>query len=382
MATNKTVEPNWQVTETEFRPEFSRKFESILCQGNGYMGVRAATEEDYEKTVRYTLVAGTFDKMERKNTTELPNGADTTAVELTVDGIPLKLKEGNYTDYCRSLNLRDGILRRSFVWMPKEGVRLQFTSERFVSLANKHLLGQKVTVKLLEGEAEVILESGIRGGERYGDPHFLDMESRQEGDILQYAETTHESGITFVTGAWVTVQCLDAEGRSISRKTEARLLPDRILSGCREKLRAGESLVMEKLCRIATTRDKDFVCGDDWDREALLRIEKENMQALKRTCYAAQRDASGKCWEALWQEKDIAICGDADADQLSFRFAVYHLTIMAPIHDNRMNIGAKGLSGKGYFGHTLPCPRRYGRNTPYRTDPLRRCSYGCRGWVP
>ena len=353
MATNKTVGPNWQITETQFRPEFCRKYESIMCQGNGYMGVRAATEEDYEKTVRYTLVAGTFDKMERKNTTELPNSADTTAVELAVDGIPLKLEEGNYTDYCRTLNLRNGVLSRSFVWMPKEGVRVQFTSERFVSLADKHLLGQKVTVKLLEGEAEVCVKSGIRGGERYGDPHFLDMESRLEGDILQYAETTHESGITFVTSAWVTASRIDAGGRRLACETEERLLPDRILSGRTEKLHTGESLVIEKLCRIATTRDKNFVYGDDWDREVLIRTEKEKMQALKKTCYDAQRDISAACWEALWQEKDITICGNADTDQLSFRFAVYHLTIMAPIHDNRMNIGAKGLSGKGYFGHTF-----------------------------
>lgn len=353
MAMKQTAESAWQVTETEFRPEFARKFESILCQGNGYMGIRAATEEDYEKTVRYTLVAGTFDKMERKNTTELPNGADTTAVELTVDGIPLKLEEGNYTDYCRTLDLRDGVLRRSFVWMPREGVRVKFASERFVSLADRHLLGQRITVELLEGEAEVCLESGIRGGVRYGDPHFLDMESRLEGDILQYAETTHESGITFVTGAWVKLECLDAEGRRTACETEARLLRDRSLSGGTKTLRAGETLVMEKLCRIATTRDRDFVCGDDWDREALISREKENMQALRSTCYRVQRDLSAACWEKLWQEKDITIRGNADTDQLSFRFAVYHLTVMAPVHDNRMNIGAKGLSGKGYFGHTF-----------------------------
>ena len=59
---------NWLIRETEIHPEAPRKFESIMCQGNGYMGVRAATDESYEKTVRYTLVAGTFDKMEKKNT--------------------------------------------------------------------------------------------------------------------------------------------------------------------------------------------------------------------------------------------------------------------------------------------------------------------------
>lgn len=40
-------------------------------------------------------------------------------------------------------------------------------------------------------------------------------------------------------------------------------------------------------------------------------------------------------------------------DQLAIRFAQYHMQLMSPAHDNRMNIGAKGLSGEGYKGHTF-----------------------------
>lgn len=344
---------NWHIRETEFLPEYARKYESIMCQGNGYMGVRAATDEDYEKTVRYTLVAGTFDRMEKKNTTELPNGADTTWVSLTADGIPLSLTEGSFRDYCRSLNLHDGVLTRGFLWQPREGLLLRIMSERFVSLADRHVMGLRFSVQAVEGSAAVCLQSGIRGGERYGEPHFLDMESRLEGDILQYAETTHESGITFVTGAHVTASYLDASGNVTALKCEPQLLPDRILSGFCRQLAAGETVVLEKLCRVATTRDNDFVCGDDWEREALLRREKEEMQRLKKQSYASAKQASAQMWEKLWQERDIAITGNAAEDLLAYRFAVYHLTIMAPIHDNRMNIGAKGLSGKGYMGHTF-----------------------------
>ena len=340
---------NWLLRETEIHPEAPRKFESIMCQGNGYMGVRAATDESYEKTVRYTLVAGTFDKMEKKNTTELPNGADTTAVYLTADGVELALNEENHCRYERRLDLRSGLLSREFEWSPRAGLRLWFRSERFVSLADRHLLGQKITVKVLEGQTELSLETGIRGGERYGEPHFLDMESRLEGELLQYAETTHESGITFVTSAWVNGR---RNGARIG--LQPRLLPDRIVSGTKQTLAAGEELVLEKLCRIATTRDKDFVAdSDDWEREVLLRREKDEMCRIRRLSFDNAFATSRERWAQLWQEKDIALIGNANADQLAYRFAVYHLTIMAPIHDNRMNIGAKGLSGKGYFGHTF-----------------------------
>ena len=116
----KTAESTWRVYQWDADPLVCRKFESILCQGNGYLGVRAATEEDGEETVRYALVAGTFDRMTSKNSNELPNGADVTALELSADGIGLQLTEGNHSDHCRYLDLRDGVLHRNFRWMPRD----------------------------------------------------------------------------------------------------------------------------------------------------------------------------------------------------------------------------------------------------------------------
>ncbi len=346
---------NWLVRETEFRPEHPRKYESILCQGNGYMGIRAATEESYEKTVRYTLVAGTFDRMERKNTTELPNTADTTAVSIKADGVKLSLNGENYRDYERTLDLRNGLLERSFLWTPRQGLTLAVRTRRFVSMSNLHLTGQRVELRVLEGQTELELETGIRGGERYGDPHFLDMEARLEKDVLQYAETTHESGISFVLSALVSARLQEEDGTGRILKGEPRLYADGIKMGYDLTLCQGQTLVVEKLSRVATTRDKDFQCADDWEREALLRREKEQMRKLKGISFEEELEKSARCWEKIWQQKDMTITGGEKAaeDLLAFRFAVYHLTIMAPVHDHRMNIGAKGLSGKGYFGHTF-----------------------------
>ena len=40
-------------------------------------------------------------------------------------------------------------------------------------------------------------------------------------------------------------------------------------------------------------------------------------------------------------------------DQLALRFALYHLAIMAKTDDSRVGIGAKGMSGEGYKGHSF-----------------------------
>ena len=50
---------------------------------------------------------------------------------------------------------------------------------------------------------------------------------------------------------------------------------------------------------------------------------------------------------------DIEIESKNPYDQLAIRFAQYHLLNMAPKHDSRYGIGAKGLSGEGYKGHSF-----------------------------
>ena len=337
----------WLVREGEFSPESIRKYESILCQGNGYMGVRASLEESYERTSRCTLVAGTFDWAAHKNTTELPASADTTAVHLTADGIPLALTAENMESHGRSLDLRNGLLRRKFIWVPRPGLRLEIASERFVSLHDRHLLGQQFRVTVLEGQTELSLETGIRNDETPEKAHFRNNECLAEGDILQHTAMTHESGITFVTSAYVTVQMQTGDGEKTPVQMKQKQSPTQILTCCEPVLGKGQTLVMEKLCRIATSRDLDCETPG-----TLSQRELQAMDALKAKGYGGAFADSARCWETLWQQRDIVIDGP-EKDQLAARFAVYHLTVMAPLHDNRMNIGAKGLSGKGYHGHTF-----------------------------
>lgn len=51
--------------------------------GNGYLGLRSATEEQYRGETRDLLVAGSFDRFSEE-VTELPNAADVTNIEITL----------------------------------------------------------------------------------------------------------------------------------------------------------------------------------------------------------------------------------------------------------------------------------------------------------
>ena len=57
-------------------------------------------------------------------------------------------------------------------------------------------------------------------------------------------------------------------------------------------------------------------------------------------------------WRARWQASDLRIDGDFAA-QRALRFAIYHLLSAANPQDDRVSIGARGLSGTAYKGHVF-----------------------------
>ena len=103
----------WIIAESSFDPDALGKAEANLCLGNGYLGLRSALEEKYLGETRDLLVAGTFDQYSPEEVTELPNAADVTNIELTLNGERFSMSEGVLKTYCRELNLKTGLLTRN-----------------------------------------------------------------------------------------------------------------------------------------------------------------------------------------------------------------------------------------------------------------------------
>jgi len=57
-------------------------------------------------------------------------------------------------------------------------------------------------------------------------------------------------------------------------------------------------------------------------------------------------------WRQRWDASDVIIEGDEEVQE-ALRFAVYHLTIAANPEDERVSVGARGLTGDAYFGHVF-----------------------------
>ena len=340
---------DWILAEDSFDADRLGKCEAIMSLGNGYLGLRSATEERYLNETRDLLVAGTFNRFDEQEVTELPNAADLTAMELWIDGERMTLERGQYTDYRRELNIKTGELSRSFCWTSPKGKRIRFASKRIVSLKRLHDIAMSVTVTA-EDELTLKLRSGISARvTNTGSQHFSEVEKRfYEKKTMQFVERTTQSGIAFVLNA---VHRFFKNGAPLTLDTDVNIEHRIIFADYSIPLKAGECFTVEKLANVSTTRDLDS------EGLTLPELQEKSREALgesERMGYEALAAESAAAWaEQVWDRTPVEITGDEKSalDLFAVRFAQYHMRVFVPAHDNRMNIGAKGLSGEGYKGH-------------------------------
>ena len=338
----------WKIVETAFDPGALGKVEANFSLGNGYMGLRSATEEKYPGETRDLLVAGTFDRFSPEEVTELPNAADVTNIEITLDSERFDLTQGEILHYERSLDLKKARLERTVIWRSPQGKTYTLTFARIVSLRRLHSIALRVSV-IPAAECTVSIRSGIDGRVTCdGSQHFTEGKTRfYDKKYLQFVPRTIQSDITFVISA---VHRFTLNRRQKEPKSDINIVRRRMYSNFTQKVKAGQTLTMDKFATVFTTRDKE-AAGMKLD--ALQARALEQLKADEAAGFEALAAESAEAWrEKVWDRAPVTIDGP-DYDQLLIRFAQYHMQLMTPAHDNRMNIGAKGFSGEGYKGHTF-----------------------------
>ena len=339
----------WILSESSFDPSALGKAEANFCLGNGYLGLRSATEEHYPGETRDLLVAGTFDRFSPEEVTELPNAADVTNIELMLSGERFDLTQGEILSYVRSLNLRTGLLVRDVEWRSPKGRRYRLRFERIVSLRRLHSIALRVSVTPEENCA-VILHSGIDGRmTNDGSQHFTEGQTRSYDDktVLQFCPRTIESDIRFVVS---TVHRFTLAGKSAEPVRSLSIVRRRMETSFSLDVGAGQCFVMEKFASVFTSRDRE---AEGLKLEQLQALGLNELRCDASVGFDRLAAESADAWaEKVWDRVPIEIDGPA-FDQFMVRFAQYHMQLMTPAHDRRMNIGAKGLSGEGYKGHTF-----------------------------
>lgn len=337
----------WILREDCFDAAHLGKCEAVMSLGNGYLGLRSATEERYLNEIRDLLINGTFNKFDPSAVTELPNVADMTAVEIYINGERFTLEQGTIEEYSRELNIKTAELSRDIIWTSPQKDKVHFSFRRVVSLERLHDFALQVRITPLSGNVSVDIKSGIDGRvTNSGAQHFVDGDMRfYDGKYIQYVPKTTESDITFVLN---TVHSFFVNQQKVDVPVQLNMDIRKIYGGYHTEVKQEETLVIEKYCNVYTSRDSDM---QDRTVTEIQKLSLEKVKELEKMGYETLAFDTADAWDKqVWSRVPITIKGN-DYDNFAIHFAQYHMRIMVPAHDNRMNIGAKGLSGEGYRGH-------------------------------
>ena len=162
------IEP-WKLTEAVYSTVDLGVTESLFAVGNGYLGMRANVEEGREAHTHGTFINGFHETWPIRHAEEafgfartgqtIVNVPDNKTMKLYVDDEPMLLSVADLESYDRSLDFRDGVLRRDIVWRTPGGKRVKVTSTRMVSFTQRHLAILSIEVTMLDDEAPVVISS-------------------------------------------------------------------------------------------------------------------------------------------------------------------------------------------------------------------------------
>lgn len=340
----------WQVAEASFDPQFNHRNETIFSLGNGYMGLRGTLEEGVPDHIPSTpgiylngiyetepIIYGEFMAAQPREYQSMINVTDWQGMQITIEGEQFSLFTGEVEAYKRTLDLKEGVLRRELIWISPKGKRAQINFERFVSQTNRHLALQRCKVTPLNFQGEVTISSQING-----DVHNYHHLREQALEVLS-VDLKNESGyiVSRTKNSKITIAC------GVTHKTNPKaamisLATDTSLEfSAKFSVVMNQSYSMEKYVAMTSSRDT----SPDHLDAFVYNLSKESAQRG----YEREKADHVAFLDQYWEHTDVEIKGDPTLQQ-GLRFNALQL-LQSTGRDGKTNIAAKGLSGEYYEGH-------------------------------
>ena len=352
------VEP-WSLRETELDLGVLAQSGSVFALSNGHIGLRGNLDEGEPPGLPGTYLGGFYERRPMpyaeagygypeagQTAVNVTNGK---IIRLLVDDEPFDVRFGELESHERVLDFRAGVLARRAEWCSPAGRQVRVSSVRLVSLVQRAVAAVLYEVEALDGPVRLVVQSELVANEPMPDVEVdpraaasLDAPLRSE----QFSDHDAHAVLVHVT-------------RQSALRMAAAM--DHIVAGPSGTETASESSA--DLARVTITAD--VAPGQRLRVVKLLAYgwsSQRSTAALRDEVAAALAEARHTGWDGLltgqrgyledfWERADVELEGDAELQQ-AVRFALFH-TLQAGARGERRAIGAKGLTGPGYDGHTF-----------------------------
>jgi alpha,alpha-trehalose phosphorylase len=361
------IEP-WKLTEAVYSTIDLGVTESLFAVGNGYLGMRANVEEGREAHTHGTFINGFHETWPIRHAEEafgfartgqtIVNVPDNKTMKLYVDDEPMLLSVADLESYDRSLDFRDGVLRRDIVWRTPGGKRVKVTSTRMVSFTQRHLAILSIEVTMLDDEAPVVISSQTLNRQDGKDEYHVRAAAMGGGADPRKAES-FESRVLEPQSHWskdnrilLGYRCSNSKmtlgvgvDHTIATENSYNTLifddEDTGKMVFRVQARPGLPIKINKIVSYHTSRGVPSRELIDRCRRTLDRVREQGVEVQ----YAAQRE-----WlDGFWERSDVEVPGQP-AVQQAIRWNLYQVA-QATARAEQSGVPAKGVTGSGYSGH-------------------------------
>lgn len=349
---------DWALIYEGFDPARERLREALCTLGNGYFATRGAAPEANADSTHYpgTYLAGGYNRLpteiegrtiENEDLVNLPNWLALTFRH--PGGEWFNIQDVDLISYRQTLDLKAGVLHRSYQCQDREGRKTTVNSRRFVHLGLPHLAGLEITITPDNWSGPLEIHAGLDGRVRNtGVPryaalnnlHLSPLEASAFGHdgIFLCTETTQSkvriaqaarTGF-FPDAAWAELPRTPVQSR------------DYVGQDCTIPMTEGRPLTVEKIASLYTSRDHGISeCGEE-ARDALAHAGR--FEDLLRS--------HAQHWDQVWQQCDLGLQG-GEGSQLTLRLHLFHLLQTVSSHTIELDAGvpARGWHGEAYRGH-------------------------------
>jgi alpha,alpha-trehalose phosphorylase len=354
-----TVEP-WAVTEESLELDVLAQAESVFALSNGHIGLRGNLDEGepfglpgtylnafYETRPLPYAEAGYGYPEDGQTVVNATNGK---VIRLLVDDEPFDVRYGELLAHRRTLDLREGTLRRQVHWRSPSGREIELATVRLVSFTHRSVAAIRYEVRPVDGKPmRLVAQSELVANEPTpGHTHDPRAAAALEAPLVAEAHEVRDLRVTLVHRTREShLRMAVAMDHLVDTFDElecgAEAAPDLGRVWLTAELGPEQQLAFTKFLAYGWSSRRSLPSVRDQVDAAVAGARHEGWQALTRS----QREYL----DDFWARADVEIDGDGELQQ-AVRFALFH-TLQAGARAERRAIPAKGLTGPGYDGHAF-----------------------------
>lgn len=346
----------WEIIEEDFNHRHNRVSESLFSLGNGRMGQRGNFEEDYSgDTHQGTYVAGVYypDRTRVgwwKNGypeyfAKVLNAPSWIGIHLSFDGQVLDLANCKPVEFRRTLDMKTGILYRTFTAIFPDGKKVYVSATRFCSMADGEIGAIRYSVTPLNFSAPGTIRLDI-------DADVVNQDSNYQEKFWQEIHEEAVDGLAIVTAqtrktlfqvtTGMTYEIVSG-GKQVSGKVTSNVRPKYADNVIELNFQEGQEVTIFKYAAVLSS--------ENHLKEKMVDACRSQLTGALSKGFDGLMTAHRSVWEHTWEVCDITIEGDVAAQQ-GIRFNIFQLMQTYTGQDARLNIGPKGFTGEKYGGST------------------------------